>query len=513
MRDDHYGNNNRGGGETSKKFKKNKSSKTKKNKNDQQQHHEQQPTVIPAISIKYNQALLSSQNHCTTTQPPKVVIHKHNAIVSSDKYIHFYTFSTSTNTWVQTTSVSLPNTTSLSVALCNNTAVIGVPYDRNSKGYVTGAAYIFEKDVKSCTWYQVKKIVPKNVQEYATVGYCVDICDNVVVVGVPELGCTNDNILATGGGSVYVYQRAEQYKWYPMGHLTMKMNTNYDILNTLSSPGGMLSPSIMNFGSVVALRHKIMVVSNYTPDLNGSGETSLFVYEYDISIKNKWKLIQSDLLSTQQEQQGGNTNNQLGRNFGSHIALTNDGNGIFIGCHANTNPTEILYYKRNVTPDMYGNRAYVLQQIITLQEEECSISNLVVDGHDNFILGTMSINSNNNNHVYVYQQIHDITTMTSLGWQTILKLKAQDNTNSSKKDKSQIINDFGTNVSMYGNNILIGSMDNVYSYSMEECMEVLLRTKKKKLKKKSRSSSRMSNMIRSRSRGRSNSRGRFKFRS
>ena len=386
-----------------------------------------------------------------------------------------------------------------------------MPYDRNSKGYVTGAAYIFEKDVKTSTWYQVKKIVPKNVNEYATVGYCVDICDNVVVVGVPELGCTNNNILATGGGSVYVYQRAEQYKWMPMGHLTM-MNNNYDV-NTLASPGGVLSPLIMKFGSVVALRHKIMVVSNYTPDndttINGSSggsETSLFVYEYDISIKNKWKLIQSDLLSTQQQQQQGGNNNQLGRNFGSHIALTNDGNGIFIGCHAYTNPTEILYYKRKSTPDMYGNRTYTLQQIITVQEQ-CSISDFGVDGRDNFILGTM-----NSNHVYVYQQLHDLTTMESRGWTNILKLRKD--TTSSSKDKTTI-DDFGTHVSMYGNNILIGGMDNVYSYSMEECM--VLKKKKTKQKVKSGSSSRMtmSNMIRSRSRsrGRSNSRGRFKFRS
>ena len=278
--------------------------------------------------------------------------------------MHFYSF-VANQRWVQTTTVSLPNTQRLSLALCNDTAVIGVPYDRNSKGMLTGSAYIFERDGTTRTWYQVKKIVPKKVGEYATVGYSVDICDNFVCVGVPELGASAANGgggsgARSGNGSVYVYQRAEQYKWMPMGHILV------------TSPPDGSADANSKFGTIVALRHKIMVVSNYQPD--SSSLTYLFVYEYDATIKNKWKLLQTDLLSTEGQK----------RNFGSHICLTTDGEGIFIGCHANVSPTEILYYKRKSQVDVYGNRSYQLQQIITVQEK-CDISNFRVVGHDNFI--------------------------------------------------------------------------------------------------------------------------------
>jgi len=451
----------------------------------------------PAIPVKYNQALLSTNEVSTSNSPPQVVIHKTNAILTSDKYVHFYSYISKSSTWIQTTTVSLPNTHHLSLAICNNTAVVGVPYDTNVKGVLTGSAYIFEKDNKTRTWYQVKKIVPKKVKEYATVGYSVDICDNVVVIGVPELGSPNNEtrvanygrIANTAGcGSIYVYQRAEQYKWMPMGHLSQS-SMIVDPFNQLASPGGLLVPPTTKFGSVVALRHKIMVVSNYTPN-NVDFDTSLFVYEYDPSIKNKWRLIQSDLLHTMVQR----------KNFGSHIALTNDGSGIFIGCHTHVTPTEILFYKRKKEMDMYGNRNYQLEQIITIQDEEedkrgrgrqrqqgqigSSISDFRVDGHNNFILGI-----SNSNRVYVYQQIHDLTTMENQGWRVVSKVM---------NDGGNHRNDlplFGQHVGMYGDNILVGARDNVYSYSLEKWMAL----KNKKGGKKS--------LL---GRSRSSSRGRFK---
>jgi len=451
----------------------------------------------PAIPVKYNQALLSTNEVSTSNSPPQVVIHKTNAILTSDKYVHFYSYISKSSTWIQTTTVSLPNTHHLSLAICNNTAVVGVPYDTNVKGVLTGSAYIFEKDNKTHTWYQVKKIVPKKVKEYATVGYSVDICDNVVVIGVPELGSPNNEtrianygrIANTAGcGSIYVYQRAEQYKWMPMGHLSQS-SMIVDPFNQLASPGGLLVPPTTKFGSVVALRHKIMVVSNYTPN-NVDCDTSLFVYEYDPSIKNKWRLIQSDLLHTMVQR----------KNFGSQIALTNDGSGIFIGCHSQVTPTEILFYKRKKEMDMYGNRNYQLEQIITIQDEDednkrgrgrrqqqqggSSISDFRVDGHNNFILGM-----SNSNRVYVYQQIHDLTTMENQGWRVVSKVM---------NDGGNHRNDlplFGQHVGMYGDNILVGARDNVYSYSLEEWMAL----KNKKGGKKS--------LL---GRSRSSSRGRFK---
>jgi len=396
------------------------------------------PIIPPPTMVKYGQALLTKDSFTTSSFAPKIVIHKTNAILTSDRYVHFY--SLVGNKWAQTTSVSLPNTQGLSFAICNNTAVVGVPYDRNSKGLLTGAAYIFERDAKTQTWYQVKKIVPKRAREFANVGYSVDMSENVVCVGVPELGAAGSVTGGGGGGggSVYVYQRAEQYKWMPMGHLTMAID-NLDP-NCLAPAGGSLAPTATNFGTIVTLKNKVLVISNYQP--NEYGETSLFVYEYDNSLKNKWRLIQTDMLSTEVQR----------RNFGSRIALTSNGEGIFIGCHSDVNPTEILYYKRKTQVDPYGNRSYQLQQIITLQEK-CNISDFCIDLNDNFIVGTL-----NSNRVYVYQNMHDLVTLEDQGWKLVAKV-TDDNLGRQR---------FGEHVGMYGDSILVGTKGNVYTYSLEK---------------------------------------------
>ena len=113
------------------------------------------PTIHLATLVKHDQVLLPSDSQAYITSP-KITIHKTNAILTSDKFVHIYSFTQ--NQWVQTTTVSLQNTHGLSLALSDNTAVIGVPYDHNSKGLLTGSAYIFERDEKSNTWYQVKKM-------------------------------------------------------------------------------------------------------------------------------------------------------------------------------------------------------------------------------------------------------------------------------------------------------------------------------------------------------------------
>ena len=395
-------------------------------------------SIPPATLVKHNQSLLPPHNSVSVKlSPPNIAVHKTSAILTSDKFVHFYSYQH--NHWVQTTTVALQNTQNISLAMSESTSVIGVPYDRNSKGMLTGSVYIFERDDRSNTWYQVKKIVPKKVQEYATVGYCVDICDNVVVIGSPELGANTG-----GGGSVYVYQRVEPFNWVPMGRLSMNLN------NHLPIPVGglMMPPPARNFGTIVALRSNIMVVSNYQPSANGyspsSDETSVYVYEYDPTLTSKWRLIQADLLGTEGQR----------RNFGSHIALTSDGEGIFIGCHSKVNPTEILYFRRSPRADIYGSRLFQLAQIVTIAER-CDIANFRVDQEsDNLIIGTL-----NSNRVYVYQQMFDLNTTESQGWKIVCKVMV-----------NNTVDKFGSNVGLFGDTVLVGSRDNVYSYSLENWM-------------------------------------------
>eukprot|EP00581_Thalassiosira_minuscula_P000587 CAMPEP_0183747860 /NCGR_PEP_ID=MMETSP0737-20130205/67475_1 /TAXON_ID=385413 /ORGANISM="Thalassiosira miniscula, Strain CCMP1093" /LENGTH=1235 /DNA_ID=CAMNT_0025983577 /DNA_START=84 /DNA_END=3791 /DNA_ORIENTATION=+ len=432
------------------------------------------PKIPPATLVDYDQALLPTNNSTTKTigSDPKIAIYKNNAIITSQNYVHFYSFNNNSdknnnhNQWVKTTTVSLQSNHHLSLALSKDTAVIGVPYDRNSRGVLTGSAYIFERDARTNTWYQVKKIVPKSASEHAAVGYSVEICNDIVVLGVPESGTsltTLNGVAAPKGGSVYLYRRTMKIKWNLMGHLTLD---NGNAVDELSSPtGGQLSaPPITRFGSIVAMRGKILVVSNYQPN-NYSKITSLFVYEYDAKVRNKWRLIQTDLLSMEGQK----------RHFGSRIALTNDGEGIFVGSHSSVSPTEILYYKRSTELDGHGNRSYQLQQIITIQEQ-CSISSFMVDEQNgNLILGTLK-----SNNIYVFQQLYDLNTMQDRGWNMVCKVVNNEKGSKSSKNGNCSIERFGSNVGLFGDAVLVGSKNNVYSYSLEGWKDAASKKKKKK---------------------------------
>jgi len=229
-----------------------------------------------------------------------------------------------------------------------------------------------------------------------------------------------------------------------MGHLTdTESNYNPSLADQANGP---FPSTVSNFGTIVALRAGILVVSNYRP--NDCSETSLFVYEYDPTHKNKWNLIQTNLLSTEGQR----------RHFGSHVALTADGEGLFVGCHSEVNPTELLFYRRNARTDACNNRIFQLQQIITVQEGACSISDFRVDGkNDSFILGMMELN-----RVYVYQRWYDLSTMEDRGWKMVCKVD-----NDNRSSHHQDIEMFGANVGLSGDNVLVGSRNNVYSYSLE----------------------------------------------
>jgi len=67
------------------------------------------------------------------------------------------------------------------------------------------------------------------------------------------------------------------------------------------------------------------------------------------------------------------------------------------------------------------------------------------------------------NRVYVYQQMHDLTTMESQGWRIVAKVVD----NGSSALSSDRIDMFGQQVGLSGDTILVGSKNNVYSYSLE----------------------------------------------
>ena len=385
--------------------------------------------------VKHRQALLS---HSATVTEPHIAVHETIAVLASDGTVHFYAWDK--GRWALTTTFSFRSAQCLSVALSRDAAVVGVPCDYNSRGLITGAAYIFERDPRSQRWFQAKKAVPKGVGEYATVGYAVDVCDNVVVVGVPKLGM-HGTVDAGGGdgGRVYAYRRAQPGVWEPMGCLAAAADAG--LVAAAHDP---LPSAAAKFGTVVALRAGILVVGRHQADRHAKDST-LFVYEYSPAHKGQWRPLQADLLGTEGQR----------RHFGAPVALTRDGEGIFVGCRAAVHPAEILFYRRSNRTNAHGNRTFQLQQIITLPER-CNISDFKMDGNNHsFIVGTL-----NPNRVYVYRRMHDLSTMEDQGWRMMCKVEDDGS-------DSQGIEKFGASVGLYGDNVLVGSSNNVYSYSLE----------------------------------------------
>lgn len=410
---------------------------------------------------KHKQSLLATDSDFAS---PKLTLSTTTAAVTDDQFLHFFSYQTPSinpslptpgpkslsSKWRKSTTVSIENTYCMNVCIHNDTAVVGVPYDRNSKGLLTGAAYIFEREANKDIWTQVKKIVPKEATEFATVGYSVGIHDDVIVVSVPNVGSTHPV-----GGSVHVYRRVQKYKWSDKGALVPPSTValanvgvtsvgKKDVQITAVNKSKNSASSKKKFGTRVAVQGNVVVVSDHY-DHN---ETCVYVFEYD-DFSLKWVCVQDDLLSKAQQ-----------RHFGSRLALTNNGNGILIGCHAKMCPTEILYYSR------YGTGGkFHLQQVIVVSKRSSSygvgrgvvgkngvtedITDFKVDDK-NLMIGTASSVGHQNQHcVYIYQ-LQDNDT-----W--ILMAKVDDPSMPS----------FGQCVGLAGNRAMIASRGNAYSYNLD----------------------------------------------
>ncbi|KAL3781990.1 hypothetical protein HJC23_013818 [Cyclotella cryptica] len=425
----------------------------------------------PPTIVKYNQMLLAQDSDFAS---PKLTVSAFTAAVTDDKYLHFFSYLPPPNgcpnqsmetsphhthhrltigKWRKSTTVSIENTYCISVTICNNTAVVGVPYDRNVKGLLTGAAYIFEREEQKDIWTQVKKIVPKEASEFATVGYSVGIDGDLIAVSVPNVGST---VGGGGGGSVHLYRRVQKYKWAEKGVLVPPLvessknggiattGRNKDVQITVVNKSKKGSSKKKKFGTRLAIQGNVVVVSDHYDH----EETCVYVFEYD-DFSLKWICIQDDLLTEAQQ-----------RHFGSRLALANNGNGILIGCHAKMSPTEILYYSR------YGTGGkFHLQQVIVVSKRSSSygvgrsvvgrngvtedITDFKVDGK-NLIIGTTSTVGQQNQHcAYIYQ------LQTNDTW--VLMAKVDDPS----------LAGFGQCVGLAGNKALIASRGNAYSYNLE----------------------------------------------
>ncbi len=393
--------------------------------------------------IKYDQKPLLL--HDSDMTHPEVTIYQDNAAVTDDKCIHFFSYKkekSSAGKWVHSTTVAIENTYCVSVALSTTTAVVGVPYDKHTNGFLIGAAYIFEKDIDKGTWFQVKKIVPKDVLtgvgggEFASVGYSVSIDRDLIAVGVPHVG--NSKL----SGAVYVYKRFIGYKWDQKGCLLPEPETKDTIYcSGRGGRGSMIDKSPLSgkkFGSIVATKGNIVVVSDY----HSQKHTHISVYEFHPTHppNKRWTTLHDNILTEDQS-----------KDFGSKLAMTKNG-GILVGCHAKVNPTEVLYFVRKSTSGSDDKVMFQLHQTIIVSDSANTkrkteeITDFGVDGNK-LILGTTS---GSKHCIYLYELQEKDNKWTLLA-----------------KVDDPSIEKFGHSVAIGDGKVLIGGKTNAYSYRLD----------------------------------------------
>ena len=143
------------------------------------------------------------------------------------------------------------------VAIDNDYAIIGAPGVDGAEGYMTGAAYIFERE--NGIWIEKQKLIPPPPPEGATLvpdaqfGFSVSISDKYAIVGCP------------GKGYAYIYERHFHINGY-----TWALQNSWILLGNAADQFG-YSVSI---SSAPALR--VIVGARWDDALEGK----VYIYEY-----------------------------------------------------------------------------------------------------------------------------------------------------------------------------------------------------------------------------------------
>ncbi|MBY0114337.1 MAG: hypothetical protein K2Y21_16105 [Phycisphaerales bacterium] len=143
-----------------------------------------------------------------------VAIHGDTAIVGSDTSIFgtqlanqgvAYIFTRVGSTWTQTARLtandaSMADNFGWSVAILNDIAIVGAPYDDLGTNTDQGSAYVFTRT--GTTWTQTSKLVAAVGQPYQRFGASVALSDDTLIVGA-----SSDSVRVYREGSAYVFTR------------------------------------------------------------------------------------------------------------------------------------------------------------------------------------------------------------------------------------------------------------------------------------------------------------------
>jgi hypothetical protein len=131
-----------------------------------------------------------------------------NGELSGAAYIYSHDSATNSNSWSEVTKLKpsdggVEHLFGWSVAISGNTVVVGT--------YGANAAYVFRSSTTTSTesWSQVAKLTSGAASRYSTFGQTVAVSNNTIVVGAP--GDNNENGVLSG--SVFVYKIDQLGSW------------------------------------------------------------------------------------------------------------------------------------------------------------------------------------------------------------------------------------------------------------------------------------------------------------
>jgi hypothetical protein len=272
----------------------------------------------------------------------------------------------------------------------------------------SGQVHVFERDF-SGTWSNTTVISqPDDSNPGAYFGSDVAIDNDVIVIGASMIGDDFDT------GAVYVYRRSQD-GWVQEAKLVAD--------DTMDSP-------YEEFGRIVSIKGNIIVVGDEYYGQANKG--AAYVFEYDAEA-GSWIQIGSPITTDECE---------LGY-FGSSVGIMENGN-LLISCNRDNGKTGAVYYFAR------SGAEYVMQQKIVASDGSVgdefggSFKTIAVDG-DTAIIGT-----NKRERVYVFNLQDDVWTEVSY----------------IDEPAGFDIVQFGSNLALSANRVLIRSSGNAYFYQL-----------------------------------------------
>jgi hypothetical protein len=294
------------------------------------------------------------------------------------------------------------------VSISGNIAAVGHPGD-------VGEVLLFEQKSPGI-WINLGTINdPGNESSF---GSDVAVDGDVIVVGASMIG---DDVRT---GAVYVYRL----------NVDENGQSTWDLEATLVADDAADSP-YEEFGNVVSVKGNTIVVGDENHGNMNSG--AAYVYQYDPDTTS-WLQAGSPI-----------TNDECESYFGTAVAIMENGN-LLISCpRDNYRRGAVFYYTRSTESDY----EYVMQQKIVSADGKSddefggSYKTIAVDGN------TMAIGTGSRERVYIFHLQDDDV------WNEVSYIDEPAGFN---------VVQFGSNLAMSGNKLLIRSSGNAYFYELED---------------------------------------------